>query len=228
MIDFCAGCGIIEVTRSMGLRNFLFQRTLQNHIRTPRGKHPPQEERKFRTVDLVNHGNLVAGVFRLRGRHGMKEISLSKGLVALVDDDDYEWLSKYKWYACRGKSGWYAVHETRQSEGGRVIRMHREIVDAQPGELVDHWNHDTLDNRRENLRLCSDTQNCANQKLRVDNTSGYKGVGWNSRVRKWRAQLGMQGHRVHLGLFESPVDAARAYNAAAIKYFGEFAYLNDV
>lgn len=151
------------------------------------------------------------------------EIPLTRGMVALVDDEDAERVGAVKWYAnpdgeppsCR----WYAIRD--RWEGGRRVRerLHRIILDAPAGALVDHVNGDGLDNRRANLRLCSGSQNGANKRCSVGR-SGFRGV-YPARAR-WYASI---QHR-SLGTFADPVDAARAYDAAAQAIYGPFARLN--
>jgi hypothetical protein len=96
------------------------------------------------------------------------------------------------------------------------------------GMMVDHINHDTLDNRRFNLRVCTKTQNQFNAKLRRDSTSGYKGVGFHKVTQKWMAYIRANNVQYHLGLFKTIREAVIARNVAAIKYHGEYAYLNPV
>lgn len=104
--------------------------------------------------------------------------------------------------------------------------MHRLIVGAVKGEIVDHVNGNTLDNRRENLRKCSKSQNAQNSKRHRDGVSGFKGVSFHRRSKTWRARIRNDGREVCLGYFHSPVDAARAYDRAAFEMFGEFAKVN--
>lgn len=112
--------------------------------------------------------------------------------------------------------------------------MHRIIMEIVlgralvKGEYVDHINHNGLDNRRDNLRLASAAQNMQNSRLRSDNTSGYKGVVWVISRRKWRAEIYVDKRSKCLGYFQNAIDAAKAYNDAALKYFGEFAFLNTI
>jgi HNH endonuclease/AP2 domain len=154
----------------------------------------------------------------------MKEIPLSDGSVALVDDDDYEWASQFSWsangngYAVRG------VHIGNRKY--RKIYLHREIIGAKKGQKVDHINGNKLDNRKENLRLATPAQNAMNIGLRRNNTSGLKGVRFEERRDKWRAEIKVNYKNVFLGYFDNKFDAAKAYNDAAIKYHGEFARLN--
>jgi hypothetical protein len=163
----------------------------------------------------------------------VKQIQLTQGQVALVDDDDFDRLSKFKWHAWWNKHtrSFYARRGVYDSTTGqtRVIRMNREVLDARPDELVDHRNHDTLDNRKENLRPCNKSQNGANRRgLQSNNTSGYQGVTRYARDGRWRAQLKINNKMLHLGYFSSKHEAARAYNEAAIKYHGDFARLNKI
>lgn len=154
----------------------------------------------------------------------MREIPLTKGKVAIIDDEDYPKVSEYKWCYSTG----YAV--SRRIEGGQkvILLMHRLIMDA-PKELVtDHINHDRLDNRRANLRLCTRHQNNCNMPMRSNNKSGYKGVYWRAARNKWQANVRYEGKEYYLGLFENLNEAALAYNAKATELFGEFAHLNVI
>ena len=148
----------------------------------------------------------------------MKEIPLTQGKVAIVDDEDYERLSQRKWHY--HQTG-YAV---RTSQGNKTIRMHREIMGAKADQEVDHHNHDTLDNRRENLRLCSANENCHNRV--INNNKKYKGTTWKKDHRKWNARIRLDGHLYHLGYFDDETNAAYAYDDAARELFGEFAFTN--
>lgn len=153
----------------------------------------------------------------------MKEIQLTKGKFALVDDEDYEWLSQWKWfthsngYAVRGEGTW-----PRQ----KIVLMHRAIMQVPSGMEVDHTNGGKLDNRRANLRICNHTENMRNRKSQSGGTSQFKGVFWDKHYQKWRAQIKVNNKRFHLGRFEKEVDAARSYDDAALEHHGEYARLN--
>jgi AP2 domain-containing protein/HNH endonuclease len=108
------------------------------------------------------------------------------------------------------------------------VPLHRLIMNAPADKEVDHINGDTLDNRRCNLRICSHKENLRNQKLPKNSKSGYKGVTWYKRIKKWRSHIRLNKKQIHLGYFDDIKLAANAYNEAAIKYFGEFAKLNDL
>ena len=153
----------------------------------------------------------------------MKEIHLNKGFVALVDDDDYSFLSKSKW---RIDSKGYAVKDEIQSDKKqKMVLMHRKILSLSSVDklCVDHINRNPLDNRRSNLRICTHAENMRNSKLNVKNTSGFKGVTWHKQIGKWMAQISLNGKRKYLGVFYDPIDAHEAYKIAALKMHGEFA-----
>lgn len=150
----------------------------------------------------------------------MKEIPLSQGLVTLVDDEDYEWLSGCKWHVF-GETWKYAVSHRGPNGTGRT-RMHRAIFGNVPkGMIVDHINGNSLDNRRSNLRLCTTAQNMMNSKLMSNNTSGYKGVSFSRG--KWVARLRYQGKFIYLGAHDDPKTAHEAYKSKAKELFGEYA-----
>jgi hypothetical protein len=153
----------------------------------------------------------------------MKEISLTQGKVTLVDDEDFENLSKYKWHAHHGRFTFYAARLSRPSN--KTIMMHRAIMCPMEGQAIDHINDDGLDNRRSNLRIATYSQNAQNQRKRVNNTSGYIGVSWDKAQRKWRSQIKINQKQKKLGRFDNIHEAYEAYRQAAKEHFGEFARL---
>ena len=137
--------------------------------------------------------------------------------------DEYAHLSAFKWCAWESRPG---VFYAARKEGRKTVYMHRLIAWALDGEDVDHVNLDTLDNRKENLRTCTRSQNMMNRGPARDGTSALKGVSWSSWFGLWAAQIMVGGRNHDLGRFEKEGDAARAYDEAARRMHGEFAYLN--
>lgn len=155
-------------------------------------------------------------------------IPLTRGQTAIVDLKDFAWLSQWNWRAhwSPGSKSFYAVREASTKEGNRDIKMARLIMGEPSGREVDHWNHDTLDNRKQNLRKCTHAQNGKNRGKQANNTSGFKGVCWNKLRSKWIAQLEVNKKHVNLGYFAEKEEAAHAYDEAAKFYHREFAQLN--
>lgn len=155
----------------------------------------------------------------------MKSIPLTRGMVAIVDDSDYEFLSRWKWNALTGKSGkFYAVRTERIGKRRCCVLMHRVIAGAVDEEEVDHRDRCTLNNQRSNLRICTRSQNVQNAGVRSDNRSGFKGV--YPCYGKWRSQIRLNGKPKYLGSFPTAFQAALAYDSAAVERFGEFALTN--
>lgn len=157
-----------------------------------------------------------------------KTISLTQGHVALVDADDYETLVKLKWYASTNKNGnTYAMRDIVVDGIKKHFRMHRVVVNAPPELFVDHINHDGLDNRRANLRLCTKSENMKNRSGACRGaSSAYLGVAWKKDVNLWQAGIRYNGKRHALGTFKDEIEAALAYDAAARQYHGPFANPN--
>jgi len=155
----------------------------------------------------------------------MKEIALTKGQKCIVDDNVFEAFSKYKWYA-EGRNGkYYACRRI----GNKIVKMHRVILGVDNAKIaVDHINGDSLDNRSINLRSCTWAQNLRNSKLKPSNKSGYKGVCFSEKLNRFRATIKVNYKQIHLGVFHTAIEAARAYNAAALIHHGEFAKLNEI
>jgi hypothetical protein len=140
-----------------------------------------------------------------------KEIQLTQGKVALVDDEDYDYLNQWKWYVCNKRFKFYAVRNITISNNKQtIISMHRVIMKPDKDMLIDHLDGNTFNNQKKNLRICTHSENMRNSKIPINNT-----IRFNNK-------------KNYLGSFNDPVDAARAYNAAALKYHGEFAHLNKI
>lgn len=157
----------------------------------------------------------------------MIEINLTQGKVALIDDADWDLVSGFKWCAWKGprNNTWYAVTDGMRCDGsiGRIY-MHRLILGLTDTKIQsDHRDGNGLNNRRENLRACSDGQNKRNRCVQANNTSGFKGVSWHKQREKWRAVIEINYKQKHLGLFTTPEAAHAAYCAAASELHGDFA-----
>ena len=146
----------------------------------------------------------------------MKEIPLTQGKVTIVDDDMFEYLNQWKWHLSRFG---YAVRKPKEQ-----IYMHRFIMKPDKGFFTDHINGDKLDNRKDNLRICTTSENMMNRGKQSNNTSGYKGVFWSIPAKRWRAQIVVMRKAIHLGLFDTPEEAYKEYKKAEKKLFGEFVH----
>lgn len=159
----------------------------------------------------------------------MKEIILTQNKIAIVSDEDYDWLSQYRWQVKKTKCGWYAA-TPGYIDGRRVTTfMHKRILNIPFGDKKtqgDHKNHNTLDNRRENLRICSHSQNGMNRGKGRNNTSGYKGVSWGATNKKWKVTIQRDKKSLFIGYFDDKIEAAKAYDNAALELHGEFANTN--
>ena len=148
--------------------------------------------------------------------------------VAYVDAEDYDRVNRYKWSATKQRDTWCA--RSRRMVNGKTTQylLHRIVLNAAPGIVVDHKNRNGLDCRKTNLRIATTSQNLQNRGKTVSNKSGFKGVTWRSWARKWGAEIKANGKRFWLGYYRNKKDAARAYNQKAIEVHGEFARLNEV
>jgi AP2 domain/HNH endonuclease len=156
-----------------------------------------------------------------------REIPLTQGYTAIVDDEDFERVASRKWHAkVDQKRGtvyaattvWHAaIHHTK------TLLLHRFITNAKPGSQVDHRDGNGLNCKQDNLRFCTFSENARNRDIQQNNKSGYKGVYWSPRKAKWEAGIRVNSQRIHLGVFDSLELAAEAYKVAAMNYHKEFA-----
>lgn len=164
----------------------------------------------------------------------MKTIALTRGQVALVDDEDFEILSKHKWHARPNWDGYRALRNgpNKRSPGAKrgwsavAVPMHRDVLGDRKGYVVDHINRNPLDNRRENLRWATVRQNCCNRRHR-SSASGFRGV-YQQKSGSFYAEIKLGETKSYLGTFPTAIAAARAWDAAAKQNYGEFAVLNGV
>ena len=186
-------------------------------------------------MSIISFAPDVRSLLAKRGAYSgtdctMKKIQLTKGFCAIVDDEDFERVSSYKWFATTAgqNRGVYARRMRRVSEGvsTKWIHMHRFILGEKKGCVVDHINRDGLDNRKCNLRFCTPSQNNMNTRLPTTNTSGYRGIFWEKNCKKWEANLRVDNKSIYGGVFKTAEEAARAYDEIAKKYHGGFAQLN--
>jgi len=153
------------------------------------------------------------------------EIPLSQGMNALIDADDFDKVNKYNWCLDKRKDGrMYAVNKIK---GKPKVYMHRLILSPSDSQQVDHREGAGLDNRKANLRICTNAQNSRNNNGQpTRRKSPYKGVFKCSQTKKWRVRILVDGINIHVGYFDKPEDAARAYDRAAIEHHKSFAKTN--
>jgi hypothetical protein len=145
------------------------------------------------------------------------EIVLTQGKVAIIDDEDFGRLSDNKWHAAKNRNIWYA----RTSISGRIVPMHRLILNYSGEYPIDHINGDGLDNRKSNIRICSHSENQRNRHVFRNKSSSYRGVYLQKKCGNWIAMITVMGTRKYLGSFDSEEAAYNAYLLAASKYFRE-------
>lgn len=159
----------------------------------------------------------------------MKNIPITRGLITIVDNVDYEYLIQWRWHAIVKCGTAYAARWQRGATDRHKVWLHRDIMSVLPEFEVDHINHDTLDNRRCNLRICTRAENSQNRRS-CHTASGYRGVYYRprSKTKPWFASIQPNGRAVQLGYHRTAREAAIAYNHAARKHFGAFASLNPI
>ena len=156
-------------------------------------------------------------------------VKVGEYIDCIVDDDIYEKYGKYSWYAHKGKGEKLYVRWDTTIKGVKTkFILHRVIMDAPKGMLVDHIDGDTMNNLRSNLRICTQVENMRNQKKHINATSQYKGVSLCRATGKWVAQIRIDKKNIHLGTFAYEYQASLAYNNAAKKHFKEFALTNEL
>ena len=154
----------------------------------------------------------------------MKKIKLTQNQYALVDDEDFEMVSKYKWYYNKG----YARRVFGKRPNRKWIFMHRFIMNPIKKVFLDHINGVGIDNRKSNLRFATNSENMRNRKIHKNNTSGHKGVYWDKEKNKWRVTIKCNNKKFYFGYFTNVLDASKAYNQGAKTLFREFARLNNL
>lgn len=154
----------------------------------------------------------------------MKQIPLGNGIYSLVDDEDYDFIMQRKWYF---RNGYAARGEyVEEKRNNRTVFMHREVMKSITS--IDHIDGDKLNNQKSNLRVANKSQNAANMVKKQKCTSRFKGVVWHKKAKKWMSRIVVNYKGIYLGIYNSEIEAAEAYNDAALKHFGEFARLNEI
>lgn len=149
----------------------------------------------------------------------MKKIKLRQNKYALVDDEDFNYLNQWRWHiAWNG----YVVRGEYNGGNYKNFFLHRVIIKTPKGMFTDHINHNRLDNRKSNLRICTKSQNGFNRNKQKNNTSGYKGVTFEKQTKKWVARIRFNGQMKTIGRFFNPEEASEAYKQVALKLCGEF------
>ena len=166
---------------------------------------------------------------RVRYGYAFRRIRMAQPRYAKVDPADYKRLKRYEWITRKGKNSFYTLRYVAGGKGkkGTLIYLHQEVIEVPKGMVIDHINHDGMDNRCANLRPATYSQNLCHRKKRSGVTqSKYKGIYWIKNSRKWQALITFEKKKICLGYFRSEIDAARAYDRAAKMYHGEFASPN--
>ncbi len=205
-------------------------------ITTCTGWLPEQNTYEANTAMMFN-GFFIRSITGLAsGHHGriccwmtdMKLIPLLHGLCTIVDDEDYDRLNEHLWFAVKsGKGTFYVLtHITGETGNRQNLTISRMLLSPGPGEIVDHINGITLDNRKENLRICTLKENSWNRRGKRNTSSKYKGVHWHKTNKSWQAGIILNGKYTHLGSFADEDEAGESYRMAAMNMQGEYAYEN--
>ena len=170
----------------------------------------------------------VTAYRRFKYGYPFRRIYLGEGQWTILDQQDYYRLNNFRWFLKGNGKKFYALRSFKyDSVRTKSVSMHKEIMSPPPGLLVDHINGLSLDNRRENLRIATHAQNSCNSRIdKTKTTSRFRGVYLQKRSSRWIARIYSQGQRISLGIFDSEIEAARAYDQAARMYHKEFAQLN--
>lgn len=171
----------------------------------------------------------MSNILYLISKKNMREIQLTQGKVALVDDEDFEYFNQWKWHAIKSGNTFYAYRNQKINDRYEQIKMHRLILGITDSiVLADHRDLNGLNNQKYNLRIATKAQNNANRRAAKNGVSKYLGVNWLPDRKKWKAEIRKDGKNKHLGRFKNEIDAAMAYNKAAMEVHGEFAHLNNI
>lgn len=160
----------------------------------------------------------------------MKEIQLTKGKVAFIDDEDFEYIMQWKWTAYKGRNTYYAKRNMNNKGDNIGFQMHRSLMRVYDRSiLIDHIDGNGLNNQKANLRICNYSQNGANKlKRKGSNGTKFIGITFRKDTKKWAAQVMKDYKHISLGCYNSDIDAAIAYNKKAVELHGEFAVLNKI
>lgn len=177
-------------------------------------------------MSIVSGTHLKTGHTKTCGKNYFYEINGHmmgydhKNMEFVFDKQDFDLIKDHSWSLTNGYPSSFIK--------GKFIYLHRLVLNPKTGELIDHINGNKLDNRKENLRLCTNQQNTFNSKKQKNCSSKYKGVCWDKNKNKWLSQIRINEKHVQIGRYKNEIDAAKAYNEVAKKYFGEFAKLNNI
>lgn len=172
---------------------------------------------------FAHDATVIAGI----ENGSVRAIPLTRGLVTVVDAEDYEWLNQWKWWPKQHRFTFYAVRECYVNGNRFHYRMHREILQLPKGQgIVDHADRNGLHNWKQNLRVASFSLNSFNRRINKNNTSGYRGVHWYPMLNKWVTQIHANGALIHCGYYQDLIMAAEAFDIAAIRYRQDKAVLN--